>query len=166
MSCVHIRLISPTYVPSNPTTNIWWPDVDRGAPGRGKGWDSSLWTHDIVDLRWEVLDEHTVPVRNVIIYSSARQWSWAPDSIIRRVVHDDDLEHAAYEQEVRRTMTIGFEFPRSLKNSVTTFQVAVRQPGTTDPIDSPTRSPIETSLTTTRSSGLTLTEIQIIKPEE
>jgi hypothetical protein len=36
VSCVHMRLISPTCVPSDPTPNIWWPDVDRDAPGRGK----------------------------------------------------------------------------------------------------------------------------------
>jgi hypothetical protein len=82
------------------------------------------------------------------------------------MVHNDDLELPAHEQEVRRTTTIDFEFPQSLKNSVTTFQVAVRQPAMTDPIDSPTRPPIETSLTTTRSSGLVLTEIRIIKHEE
>jgi hypothetical protein len=49
--------------------------------------------------------------------------------------HDDDLEHPTYEQEARRTTTIDFEFPWSLKNSATMFQVAVRQPGTTDLID-------------------------------
>jgi hypothetical protein len=70
--------------------------------------------------------------------SGARQWSWAPGSTIRRVVCDDD--------------PIGFEFPRSFKN-----------PATTDPIDGPTRSPIRTSSTTTRSSVLALTEIQTIK---
>jgi hypothetical protein len=37
------------------------------------------------------------------------------------VVHNDDLEHPAHEQEVRCMMTISFEFPRSLKNSVTMF---------------------------------------------
>jgi hypothetical protein len=57
-------------------------------------------------------------------------------------------------------MTIGFEFPQSLKNSATTFQAAVRQPATTDPIDGPTRPPIGTLSTTTRSSGLALTEIR------
>jgi hypothetical protein len=82
------------------------------------------------------------------------------------VVHDDDLEHPAHEQEVQRTTTIGFEFPRSLKNSTTMFQVAVRQPATTDPIDDPTQPPIATSSTTTQSSGLALTEIQKMKPEE
>jgi hypothetical protein len=64
-------------------------------------------------------------------------------------VHDDDLEHPAHEQEARSTTTIGFEFPRSLKNSVTMFQAVVRQPATTDPIDGPTRPPIGTSSTTT-----------------
>jgi hypothetical protein len=82
------------------------------------------------------------------------------------VVHDDDLEHPAHEQEVRRTMTIDFEFPRSLKNSATTFQATVRQPATTYLIDGPTRPSIETPSMTTRSSGLALTEIRTMKPEE
>jgi hypothetical protein len=70
------------------------------------------------------------------------------------VVHDDDLEYPAHEQEVR------------LKISVTTFQAAVRQPAMTDLIDGPTRPLIGTSSMTTRSSGLALTEIQTMKPEE
>jgi hypothetical protein len=79
------------------------------------------------------------------------------------VVHDDDLEHPAYKQEARRTTTIGFEFPQSLKNPATTFQAVVRQPATTDPIDGPTRPPIGTLSTTTRSSGLALTEIRTME---
>jgi hypothetical protein len=55
------------------------------------------------------------------------------------VVHDDDLEHPAHEQEAWRMTTIDFEFPQGLKNSVTTFQAAVMQPATTDPIDDLTR---------------------------
>jgi hypothetical protein len=149
-----MRLISPTCVSSDPIPNIWRPDVDRGTPGRGERWDSSLWTHGIVDLRWEVPDEHAVPVQNVIIHSDARRRSWAPSSIIRRVLHDDDLEHLAHDQEARRTTTIGFEFPQSLQNPATTFQAAVRQPATTDLIDGSTRPPIRTSSMTTRSSGL------------
>jgi hypothetical protein len=43
------------------------------------------------------------------------------------VVHDDDLAHPAHEQEARHMMTIGFEFPRSLKNSATTFQAVIRK---------------------------------------
>jgi hypothetical protein len=82
------------------------------------------------------------------------------------VVHDDNFEHPTHEQEARRTTTIGFEFPRNLKNSTTTFQAVVRQLATTDPIDGPTRLPIETSSTTTRSSGLALTEIRTMKLEE
>jgi hypothetical protein len=82
------------------------------------------------------------------------------------VAHDDDLEHPAHEKEMRRTTMISFEFPRSLKNSATTFQAAVRQPAMTDPVDGPTRPPIGTSSITTRSSGLALTEIQTMKPEE
>jgi hypothetical protein len=81
-------------------------------------------------------------------------------------VNDDDLEHPAHEQEARRTTTIDFKFPRSLKNSATTFQAAVRQPTTTDPIDGLTRPSIGTLSTTTRSSGLALTEIRTMKPEE
>jgi hypothetical protein len=82
------------------------------------------------------------------------------------VVHDDDLEHPAHEQEARRTTMIVFEFPRSLKNSATTFQAVVRQQATTNPIDGLTRPPIGTSSMTTRSSGLALIEIQTMKPEE
>jgi hypothetical protein len=82
------------------------------------------------------------------------------------VVHDDDLEHPAHEQEARRTTTIDFEFPRGLKNSVTMFQAAVRQLGKTNLIDGPTRPPIKISLMTTRSFGLALTEIRTMKPEE
>jgi hypothetical protein len=81
-------------------------------------------------------------------------------------VHDDDLEQPSHEQEVRRTTTIDYEFLRSLKNSATTFQVVVRQSAMTDPIDGPTRPPIRTSSTTTRSSRLALTEIRTMKPEE
>jgi hypothetical protein len=53
------------------------------------------------------------------------------------VEEEDDLEHPAQEQEERRTMMIGFEFPRGLKNSAITFQAAVRQPATINSIDSP-----------------------------
>jgi hypothetical protein len=74
-------------------------------------------------------------------------------------MHDDDLEHPAHEQEARHTTTIGFEFPWSLKNSAITFQAAVRQPAMIDPIDGPTRPPIGTPSTTTRSFGLALNEI-------
>jgi hypothetical protein len=61
---------------------------------------------------------------------------------------------------------IGFVFPRSLKNSATTFQAVVRQPATTDPIDGPTQPPIETPSMTTQSSGLALSEMRTTKPKE
>jgi hypothetical protein len=80
--------------------------------------------------------------------------------------HDDDLEHPTHEQGAQRTTTIGFKFSRSLKNSATMFQAAVRQPATTDPFDGPTRPPIRTSSMITRSSGLALTEIRTMNPEE
>jgi hypothetical protein len=98
--------------------------------------------------------------------SDTRWRSWAPDSTIRRVVHDDDLEHPVHEQEAQLTTMIDFEFPRSLKNSATTFQAAVRQPATTDPINGPTWPPIGISSTTIQSSALALTEIRTMKPEE
>jgi hypothetical protein len=50
-------------------------------------------------------------------------------------VEDDDLERLTQEQEERRMMMISFEFYRCLKNSVATFQAAIRQPATTNPID-------------------------------
>jgi hypothetical protein len=81
-------------------------------------------------------------------------------------VRDDDLEHPDHEQEARRMTMIDCEFPRSLKNSATTFQAVVRQPAMIDPIDSSTRPPIETSSTTTRSFGLALNEIRTMKSEE
>jgi hypothetical protein len=62
---------------------------------------------------------------------------------------DDELEHPTQEQEERRTTMIGFEFPQGLKSSVTTFQVVVRQPATTNLIDSLARPPIGTLSMTT-----------------
>jgi hypothetical protein len=53
-------------------------------------------------------------------------------------VQDDDLERPTQEQEEQHTTMIGFEFPRGLKNSMTTFQAVVRQPATTNLIDGPT----------------------------
>jgi hypothetical protein len=61
---------------------------------------------------------------------------------------------------------IGFEFPRGLKNSVTTFQAAASQPATTNLIDSLTRLPIVIPSTTTRSLGLALGEIRTLKSKE
>jgi hypothetical protein len=79
---------------------------------------------------------------------------------------DDDLEHPTQEQEERRMTTIGFEFHQGLKNSVTTFQAMVRQQAMTNPIDGPTRLPIGTPSTTTRSFRLTLCEIRTTKSKE
>jgi hypothetical protein len=80
-------------------------------------------------------------------FSTSMQFLFETSSFT--VAHDNDLEHPAHKQEAQRTTTIGFEFPQSLKNSVTTFQAAVRQPATTDSIDGPTRPPIGTSSMTT-----------------
>jgi hypothetical protein len=62
---------------------------------------------------------------------------------------EDDFEHPTQEQEERHTKMIGFKFYRGLKNSVTTFQAVVRQPATTNPIDSLTRLLIGTPSMTT-----------------
>jgi hypothetical protein len=86
---VHLRLISSTCVSSDPTQNIWWWDIDRGAPGRGKRWDSSCWTHGDVYLRREVLDGHAIPVRNTAIYGRRKRRSWAPSLRTRRAAHDN-----------------------------------------------------------------------------
>jgi hypothetical protein len=51
-------------------------------------------------------------------------------------VEDDDLERPTQEQKERCTMTTDFEFHQGLKNSTTICQAAVRQPATTNPIDS------------------------------
>jgi hypothetical protein len=67
---------------------------------------------------------------------------------IRRVAHDDDLDHPTQE--------LGDHISRSHRKKLATKNL----------IDGPTRPPIETSSTTTRSSGLALTEIRTMKPEE
>jgi hypothetical protein len=82
------------------------------------------------------------------------------------VGEDDDLEHLAQEQKEWRTTMIDFELHQGLKNSVTTFQAAVRQPAMTNPIDTPTRLPIGAPSMTTRSSGLALGEIRTMKTKE
>jgi hypothetical protein len=73
------------------------------------------------------------------------------EMLLFTVGEDDDLEHPAQEQEERRTTTIGFEFPRGLKNSATTFQAAVRAWG------SPLGHHPETDLFADPISGPTLT---------
>jgi hypothetical protein len=177
-----MRLISLTCVPSDPTPSIWWSDVDRGVPGRGEALRFilvNLW-HRGSTMRssWRACSSysecrhsqrHTTTILSTQLNNKktgARRRSWALGSTIRRVVHNDDLEHPTHEQEVWHMMTIGFEIPRSLKNSATTFQAVARQSATTDPIDGPTRPPIRTSSMTTRSSGLALTEIRTMKPQE
>jgi hypothetical protein len=49
-----------------------------------------------------------------------------PGTLPFTAVKDDDLERPTQEQEEWCTMTIGFEFYRGLKNSVTTFQAPIR----------------------------------------
>jgi hypothetical protein len=58
---------------------------------------------------------------------------------------DNVLLHLVQEQEERRTMMIGFEFPRGIKNSATMCQ----QPSMTDSINSLARLLIGTTSMTT-----------------
>jgi hypothetical protein len=146
----HLRLISSTYIPFDPTLNIWRWNIDIGASGRGKCWDSSSWTQGVMDLLWEVPDGH----------------AFLFGTLSFTMEEDDDVKCLAQEQEERRTTTIVFEFYRGIKNSTTTCQAVVRQPATTNPIDSPARPPIGTPLMTTRSSEVTLSEIRTTKFEE
>jgi hypothetical protein len=81
-------------------------------------------------------------------------------------VEDDDLKHPTQEQEEWHTTTIGFEFHRGLKNSVTTFWAVVSQPATTNSIDSPAWLPTWTPSATTRYYRLALGEIWTTKTEE
>jgi hypothetical protein len=106
MPCVHIRLISPTYVPSDSTPSIWWPDVDRAAPGRGEALRFILvnsW-HRGSTMRssWRACSScserrHSQRRTTTILStrlnnkkSGARRRSWAPGSWTRRATHDDD----------------------------------------------------------------------------
>jgi hypothetical protein len=50
MPCIHMRLISPICVPSDPTLNIWRPDVDK----------SNNFFFDVKLQRWR--PEHDAPV--------------------------------------------------------------------------------------------------------
>jgi hypothetical protein len=101
-----MRLISPTCVPSNPTPNIWWHDIDRGMPGREEALRFILvnsWHRGSMmrSSRWACgfcLERHHSQWRTTTILSTrfnnkksgARRWSWAPDSWTRSAMHDDD----------------------------------------------------------------------------
>jgi hypothetical protein len=138
-SRVHLRLISSTCVFSVPTLNIWRWDVDRGTLETGK----------------------------VLRFILVNSWLCGSTTTLSFMVGEGDyLEHTAQEQEERRMTMIDFKFPRGLKNSVTTFQPAVRQPTAINLINGPTRSPIRTPSMTTRSSGLAIGKIWIAKHED
>jgi hypothetical protein len=106
MPCVHVRLISPTCVSSDPTPNIWRPDVDRGVPGRGEALRFVLvnsWHHrSTTRSSWWPCSSYLKHLhsqwRTTMILSTqlnnkktgARRRSWAPDSRTRSATHDDD----------------------------------------------------------------------------
>jgi hypothetical protein len=106
MPCIHVRLILPAYVPSDPTPNIWRPDIDRGAPGRGKAlrfilvnsWHCGSTTRSSW-LACSSCSEHRHSQRRTTMIlstrlnnkkSGARRWSWAPGSRTRSTMNDDD----------------------------------------------------------------------------
>jgi hypothetical protein len=57
---VHLRLTSLTYVPSDPTPNIWWQTIDRGASGRGKRSRSVRKDHNTMNVRRQVCLWHSI----------------------------------------------------------------------------------------------------------
>jgi hypothetical protein len=101
-----MRLISPTCVPSDPTSNIRWPDIDRGAPGRGEASRFVLvnsWHcgSTMRSFRWTCKSclERRNSQRHITMILSTRlnnkksgawQRSWAPGSRTRSASHDDD----------------------------------------------------------------------------
>jgi hypothetical protein len=83
-----MRLISPTYISSDHTLSMWWSNIDRDAPGRGEA------------LRFILVNSwyHRSTMRSSRrAYSSrsGRRHSQRHTTMIwiRRVTHDDDLEH-------------------------------------------------------------------------
>jgi hypothetical protein len=101
-----MRLISSTCVPSDPTLNIWRPNVDRGAPGRGEALRFVLvnsWYRESMMRSFRQTcsscseyrhsQRRTTMILSIRLNnkkSGARQRSWAPGSWTRSVAHDDD----------------------------------------------------------------------------
>jgi hypothetical protein len=162
-----MRLISPTYVPSDPTPNIWWPDADRGAPGRGEAlrfilvnsWHrgstmrSSRWACSSCSEHRHSQWHTTTMILNTQLNnkkSGARRRSWAPGSWTISATHDDDrLRIPSEPQELSDHVLSG--------GQATSYDRSDRWSDAT--ID-------RTSSMTTRSFGLALTEIWTMKPEE
>jgi hypothetical protein len=106
VSCVHVRLISLTCVPSDPTPNIWRSDVDIGVPERGEAlrfvlvnlWHRGSTTRSSWRACISCSESHHSQRRTTMILntrlnnkkSGARQRSWAPGSRTRSATHDDD----------------------------------------------------------------------------
>jgi hypothetical protein len=156
--CVHVRLISSTYVPFDLTPNIWRPEVDRGALGRGEtlrfilvnSWHRGSTIRSSQRACNSYSERHHSQRRTTTILitwlnnkkSGARQQSWAPGSRTRSTAHDDDRLRVPLEpQELSDHVSSG--------GQATSYDRSIR-----------------TSSTTTWSSMLALTEIQTMKPEE
>jgi hypothetical protein len=106
MSCVHVRLISSTYVPFDPTLNIWWHDVDRCASSRGEAlrfvlvnsWHRgsmtrSFWWACSSSSERRHSQWYTTMILSIWLNnkkSGARRRSWAPGSWSKNATHDDD----------------------------------------------------------------------------
>jgi hypothetical protein len=106
VSYVHVRLISLTCVPSDPTLNIKRHDVDRGVPERGEALRFVIvnsWHHGSTMRSFRrtcssCSERHHSQWRTTMILSTrlnnkksgARRRSWAPGSQTRSVMHDDN----------------------------------------------------------------------------
>jgi hypothetical protein len=101
-----MKLILPTCVPSNSTLNIWRPDIDRGALGRGEAlrfilvnsWHRGSTTKSSRRACSSCSECRHSQQRTMMIFSTrlnnkksgARRRSWAPGSRTRSAMHDDD----------------------------------------------------------------------------
>jgi hypothetical protein len=101
-----VRLVSPTCVPSDPTSNILWHNIERGAPGRGEAlrfilvnsWHrgsttrSSRWACSSCSERRHSQQRTTMILSTRLNNKKSDAWlrSWAPGSRTRSMAHDDD----------------------------------------------------------------------------
>jgi hypothetical protein len=106
MPCVHMRLISPTYVPSDPTSNIWRHNINRCVASRWEAlrfilvnsWHRGYTTRSFRRACSYCSKRHHSQRRTTTILSTrlnnkksgAQRRSWAPDSRIRSAMHDND----------------------------------------------------------------------------
>jgi hypothetical protein len=99
-----MRLISLTCVSSDPTPNIWWPDIDWGMPGRGEArrfilvnpchrgsttrssWRACSSCSECRHSQRRMMTILSTRLNNK--KSGARRWSWVPGSRTRSAPQD------------------------------------------------------------------------------